>query len=300
MEEKKEITLAGLLNLFVVYIVWGSTYLAIRVAVREGSGFPPFMLGATRTLASGVLLLVWAFLFKKRLLPKPQEWKTLIVSGLFLWIGGNGLVNWAEQRAHSGYAALLVGTLPLWVACIESIIDRRKPTVGFIVSLLAGFAGLLVLSIPTLTTGTKADFLSMIALLLAPFFWACGSILLVRKPVSLPPQVSAGYQQLVGCVGFFILSYLMKEPSLTPGKEAWIAWVYLVIAGGVCAFTAYMYALKLLPTALVATYAYVNPAIAVFLGWLILREPITWWTLIGASLVLLGVFGVFRVKAKRV
>ena len=296
MEQNKHISALGLFNLFVVYIVWGSTYLAIRIAVREGSGFPPFMLGATRTCVSGGILVLLALLLKKSRLPKTGEWVTLVVSGLFLWIGGNGLVNWAEQRADSGYAALLLGTLPLWVAVIESIIDRKRPTPGLVVSLFAGFAGLFILSLPTIKQGLQADILAMIALLFAPLSWGCGSILLVRRPVKISPVASAGYQQLVGCIGFLILSFLVKEPALAPAKEAWFAWGYLVIAGGVCAFTAYMYALKLLPTSLVATYAYVNPVIAVFLGWFFLKEGITVWTVVGAILILLGVFGVFRQK----
>ena len=296
MEEKKPVTALGLFNLFVVYIIWGSTYLAIRVAVREGSGFPPFMLGATRTLASGSILLVWAFLIKGRKIPTRNEWLVIICSGLLLWIGGNGLVTWAEQRADSGFAALLLGTLPLWVALVESIIDRRRPSLGLIGALMAGFSGLVILSLPTIRQGTRADILSMLALLFAPLFWGCGSILLARRPVKTAPQALAGYQQLVGCIAFFLISLFFNEPPLQPAREAVFAWVYLVIAGGVCAFTAYMYALKLLPTALVATYAYVNPVIAVFLGWLILREAITPWTILGAALILLGVFGVFRVK----
>lgn len=299
MENRKPVTALGLFNLFVVYIIWGSTYLAIRIAVREGSGFPPFMLGATRTLASGGILLVWALFLKDRKLPRSHEWMVIIFSGLLLWIGGNGLVTWAEQRADSGYAALLLGTLPLWVALVESIIDRRRPSFGLIVSLFAGFSGLAILCLPTIQQGSRADVLSMGALLVAPFFWGCGSILLARRPVETGPQALAGYQQLVGCIAFFILSFLFKEPSLEPVKEALIAWVYLVIAGGVCAFTAYMYALKLLPTTLVATYAYVNPVIAVFLGWLILKESLTPWTIFGAALIFLGVIGVFRVKAAR-
>jgi drug/metabolite transporter (DMT)-like permease len=183
------------------------------------------------------------------------------------------------------------------VALIESIIDRRKPTFKLVISLFAGFLGLFILSLPTIKQGSQADILAIIALLFAPLSWGCGSILLVRRPVGISPQASAGYQQLVGCIGFFIISLLLKEPSIAPVKEAWFAWGYLVIAGGVCAFTAYMYALKLLPTALVATYAYVNPVIAVILGWLILKERITGWTVIGAILILLGVFGVFRAKA---
>jgi|GEM_PF-4110292 len=118
---------AGLAHLSVVYVVRGSTYLAIRVEVREGSGIEPFMLGATRTLAAGFLLLGWNILRRTKLRPTRREAATLLASGLLLWIGGNGLVNWAEQHADSGYAALLVGTMPLWV-----LSRNRSLTAGFL------------------------------------------------------------------------------------------------------------------------------------------------------------------------
>lgn len=298
MEENKKISLFGLGNLLAIYIIWGSTYLAIRIAVREGSGFPPFMLGATRTLVAGLILLFWSCCLNTRKVPTFQEWKILIVSGILLWIGGNGLVNWAEQQVDSGYTALLLGTMPLWIAIIEAMIDRKIPKFNLFLPLVIGFSGLVILLWPTLKQGTEAEISALIALLIAPLSWGLGSVILARNPLSLSPQAVSGLQQLIGCLVFLIISLLLKEPPLAPVKEAVWAWTYLVIAGGICAFTAYMYALKLLPTTLVSTYAYVNPVIAVFLGWLILNESITWWTIFGALFVLCGVFGVFQAKAK--
>ncbi len=293
---EKNISWSGLLHLLVVYIVWGSTYLAIRVAVREGGGFPPFMLGATRTLVAGLLLIGWTYFRKHRLLPTRSEWPILIACGLLLWIGGNGLVNWAEQHANSGFAALLVGTMPLWVAMVESIVDRRPPSFQLIMSLVIGFAGLGVLTYPVIKQGSATDIWSVIALLLAPLFWGAGSVLQVRKPVKLTPAASSGYQQLIGCIAFFLISFVSGEPPLAPTTEAWIAWGYLVIAGSIIAFTSFLYALQLLPTAVVTTYAYVNPVIAVFLGWVILKEQVTVWTIVGTALILAGVAGVFQSK----
>ncbi|MDP8207751.1 MAG: EamA family transporter [Candidatus Electryonea clarkiae] len=296
--DSKNITASGLTNLFIVYLVWGSTYLAIRIAVREGSGFPPFMLGATRTLVAGLILFLWNYWRRSRLLPTRNELKILIITGILLWIGGNGLVNWAEQHAHSGYAALLVGTMPMFVAIVEAIVDRRPPSPKFIIALLIGFSGLGVLTYPVLQNGSKADLLSIIALLLAPLSWGIGSVIMVRNKIGLSLTLISGYQQLIGAIAFFLISFLLKEPVMNPTGEAWAAWGYLVIFGSVIAFTAFLSALKALPTSIVMTYAYVNPVIAVFLGWLILSEPVNLWTIAGTVLVLLGVAGVFHQKRK--
>lgn len=132
----RPVSWTGLFHLFVVYLVWGSTYLGIRVAVREGSGFPPFLLGASRTLTAAALLFAWNLLRRQRIRPCRNEWMTLLPAGLLLWVGGNGLVNWAEQRADSGYAALLVGAMPIWVVLMESLVDRRRPTLHLIGALI--------------------------------------------------------------------------------------------------------------------------------------------------------------------
>jgi len=286
--------LTGLLHLLVIYVVWGSTYLAIRVAVREGSGFPPFTVGALRTLIGGAVLLGWAALRRQRVRPTRPELVVLILSGLLLWLGGNGLVTWAETRAESGYAALIIATIPIWVALMDAIVDRRLPPPLLIVSLAVGLAGIGVLSAPHLAGGDARDVAALAALLLAPFSWALGTVLQRRRPVGVVPQVSAAYQQLFGSIGFFLVAWLLREPTPAPTNEALLAWSYLVVLGSVVAFSSYVAALHLLPTRIVATYAYVNPVIAVLLGALILGEAITAATLAGMALVLLGVAGVFR------
>jgi drug/metabolite transporter (DMT)-like permease len=289
----------GLAHLFVVYLVWGSTYLAIRVAVRDGNGFPPFLLGASRTLAAAVLLLLWNAARRSRLRPTRGEWPALMVSGLLLWIGGNGLVNWAEQRADSGYAALLVGTTPMWVALVESAIDRRAPTWRMGAALAVGFLGLGALTYPVIRLGVRADHWAVAALLCAPLSWGIGSILQSRRPARLSPTASSAYQQLVGGVAFLLISLAIHERRPDPTLRVWLSWGYLVVAGSLIAFTSYLQALRLLPTRIVMTYAYVNPVIAVFLGWLILRERITGWTVAGTILILMGVAGVFHERVKR-
>ena len=284
----------GLANLFVVYLVWSSTYLAIRIAVREGAGFPPFTMGFMRAALGGAILLLWSRLRKHPIRLTKQEAVILAASGMLLWLGGNGLVTFAEQRAESGLAALLVSASPIWAAAIEAIIDRKLPSIRLVLALFVGFAGISVLTTPALMTGIRADTIAILALLVAPVTWASGSVLQARRPVNLSPRVSSAYQMLFGAVGFAIVMVLRHEPLPTPTQEAWFAWIYLVIFGSLFAFTAYVTALRLLPTRIVMTYAYVNPVLALALGWLVLGEAITWWTVAGSALVLTGVAGVFR------
>ncbi|MBC8332577.1 MAG: EamA family transporter [Anaerolineae bacterium] len=298
MATEKQITWQGLLNLFVVYIVWGSTYLAIRVAVREGSGFPPFAMGLMRVLIAGVILLGWARLAKSRLRLTRQEFITLFTSGLLLWAGGNGMVNWSEQRADSGLAALIIAATPIWVAIVEAIIDRRLPTWRLVGSLMIGFSGIAVLSWPVLSQGVQADLFAILGLLFAGFSWGMGTILQSRRPVGVKPSISSGYQQLFGSLGFILLFFASGESLPNPNPEAWWAVIYLIVVGSLFAFTAYVRAVQMLPTSIVMTYPYVNPVIAVFLGWLILDEAITSWTIAGATLVLLGVAGVFNERKR--
>jgi drug/metabolite transporter (DMT)-like permease len=291
----KSITPASLFHLAVVYVIWGSTYLAIRVAVREGSGFPPFTMGFMRVGVAGLILVVWAWLRKKRIKPTPAEWGTLVGSGLLLWTAANGLVIWAEVRADSGLTALLVASMPIWAAIIDAALDRKIPSPLLIISLLVGFIGIGLLAAPSLTSGVRADLLSTIALIIAPFCWALGSVLQTRRPVALAPQVNSGYQMLVGGAGFFILAlFFTKEPLPHPNQEAWLAWGYLVVFGSLLAYTSFVTVLGMLPINVVMTYAYVNPVIAVILGYLILHEEITNWTIGGTLFVLLGVAGVFQ------
>ncbi len=223
----------------------------------------------------------------------------LLGSGLLLWTGGNGLVTWAEQRADSGLAAMIVATVPIWTALIEALLDRRLPSSRLIFALLVGFVGILLLSIPSLRSGMKADVLAVLALLGAPISWSAGSVLQNRRTVSLAPQVSAGYQSLFGGLGFLVLVLLFREPKPVPTDQAWLAWGYLVLFGSLIGFTSFVQVLRLLPMSIAMTYAYVNPVIAVLLGAWILGEPITLWTISGAVLVILGVAGVFRDRSIR-
>jgi len=297
LENKRKVTPAGLIHLFVVYFVWGSTYLAIRIGIRSGAGFEPFWFGGMRVFTAGIILLGWGLIRGKNLRLSKKDLLILAGSGFLLWIGGNGLVVWAEQQVNSGIAALVVATVPIWVAFLDSIMDSRIPTLKVILSLIIGFLGIFILSLPVLTSGIRADLLSILALLLASFSWASGLVLQTRHPVALSRGVSSGYQQLFGGIFFALIALIVREPLPTPTTEAWLAWGYLVIFGSVIAFTSFVTALQILPTRLVTTYSYVNPVIAVLLGWLILGEPITYWTIAGGVLVLIGVTGIYRASS---
>lgn len=297
MEDKRKVTPAGLIHLFIVYFVWGSTYLAIRIGIRSGAGFEPFWFGGMRVFTAGIILLGWGLIRGKDLRPSKKDLLILIGSGFLLWIGGNGLVVWAEQQVNSGIAALVVATIPIWVAFLDSILDSRIPTLSVILSLIVGFLGIFILSLPVFTSGIRADLLSILALLLASFSWAAGLVLQTRRPVALSRGVSSGYQQLFGGIFFAVIALIVREPLPTPTTQAWLAWGYLVIFGSVIAFTSFVTVLQILPTRLVTTYSYVNPVIAVLLGWLILGEPITYWTVAGGVLVLIGVTGIYRANS---
>lgn len=296
---EQPLSLVRLLPVFIVYIVWGSTYLAIRLVVREGSGFPPFAAAAYRFLTAGALIWLWGRLTGKQMRLQREEWLTLVMSGVLMLTAGNGLVSWAEQQADSSLAALLIGATPIWAILIESVLDRRMPSLLLVGAILVGFGGIALLVLPGMSTGGEAHLWSIIALLTAGFTWALGSFRQARKPVGLDPIISSGYQMLFGGAGLLLTSLTLNEPRPAPTTEAWLAWGFLLVFGSLLAYTAYITALKTLPIQIVMTYSYVNPVIAVFLGWLVLSEPITVWTIAGTALVLLGVAGVFRERRLR-
>ena len=218
---------------------------------------------------------------------------------LVMWVGGNGGVNWAEQRVDSGLVALIIGTMPMWVAAGEAVIDRRSPSLFLIGAILTGFLGLGLLILPLLKQGLDGDLPGILVVVLATVSWGTGSLLLSRRPVALDSTVTAGLQMWTGAVGFSLFALAVAEPLPNPTPTAWGAWFYLVIFGSILAFTSFLKALKMLPTQVVMTYTYVNPVIAVFLGWLVLDEPITPPVVAGMGLILAGVWGVFRDRGRR-
>jgi drug/metabolite transporter (DMT)-like permease len=285
----------GLFHLFIVYTVWSTTYLGMRVGVDPANGFPPFLFGALRMGVAAVILFVLARLQHFTIKPTRRELVTLALVGNLLWMGGNGLVLWALQFADSGFASLIVASAPIWATLIELVQYKKKPSTVLLVALFVGFFGVAALSVPSLGKGSSQAF-AVIALLVAAISWALGSVIQTRRSVNLPPQVMSAYHQLFASVGFLLSSLVLGEPTPQPTLSAWLAWLYLVGFGSVFAFTSYIYSLKLLPINIAMTYAYVNPVLALFLGWLLLNEPIGIWTILGAALVLVSVFGIFSAK----
>ena len=276
-----------------VYLVWGSTYLFIRLTVQEGSGFPPFAMVASRTLCASLILFGLALAFKQGLRVSGPQLQVLFFSGILLWLGGNGLVAWAERQADSGYAALVVGTTPMWPVILEAFLDRKAPSWSLVLFLLIGFSGLVVLVTPVIRQGVRLDAAATAALLTAALAWSAGSLLLQRRPPTAGLLVISAYQHAFGGLGLTAATVLTGEPWPQPSTLAWLGWGYLVVFGSLISFTAYITAVRLLPLSVVMTYAYVNPVIAVILGRLVLGERITAYTLGGMALILFGVSGVF-------
>ena len=284
----------GLVHLGIVSVMWGTTFLAIRVAVREGSGFAPFVMAGTRILIASAILFAIAAIARQRLRPTRAELFVVAAAGLLLWTGANALVAWSQQRVHAGPAALVVATMPIWASLMESVLARRTPSLLLIASLSLALLGVGVLSIPFLASGIRVDTLLILALLIAALSWAASTVLQSHRPVKLGIYANSAYQSLFGALGILTISMLLSEPVSSPISEAWIAWAYLVFFGSIIGFTSYVQTIRLLPLSVATTIAYFNPLVAVILGAIILSEPITAYTLVGTVLVLLGVGGVFR------
>ncbi len=275
--------------LVTVYIVWGSTYLAIRFAIET---LPPFLMAGARFLIAGAILY-----FIRRALgdprPSKKEWRSAAVIGTFLLVGGNGGVVWAEQSVPSGLAALLVSTVPLWMVLIDTLISGRvRPGKRTMVGILLGFFGVVLLVGPA-HIGEGANLtnrLGVVVLLLAPLFWSIGSLYHRRAILPASPLLGTGMEMLTGGVGLLLLGLLTGEatrwnPAAT-SLPSFLGWLYLVVFGSWVGFAAYIWLLRVAPTPLVATYAYVNPVVAIFLGFLWAAEPLTPQILTAAAIIL--------------
>lgn len=283
----------GLLHLLVIYLVWGSTYLGFRIALSPQGQFDPYWLATLRFLAAGAILLLYA---RWKLGPQPLSWPqvgAIALSGSVMWVGGNLLVTMATQGAESGYVALLVSSTPLWVALMEAGLSRQLPSAGLLGSLAVGLVGIAVLSWPRLTQANEPSFVPMMLALIGAATWGLGTLITRRQAWTLNPMVVAGYQQLfAGLVALPLAASLGTWQPPTP--TGWLAWGYLLGLASLVASVSYLIALKLLPTRLVITYAYVNPIVAVLLGWGVLNEALSLYTAAGTLLVILSVAGVFR------
>ncbi len=281
------------LYLSTIYLVWGSTYLAMRIGVMPGSGFPPFALGAARLLVAGPILLLISRLMGHKILVSKRDLFDAAVAGLMMWLIGHGLILWSEQYVDSGYAALVIGSSPIWVMLMESFIDRKFPRLLSTLFILVGFVGVGLLVLPKMQGNSNTDILSTILILVGTIGWGAGSIYQQRRETKkISSFTRSGYQQLFAGIGFLIVSLCLGEPMPHPVASAWSAWAYLLVFGSLIAFTVYVKALRELPIKVVMTYSYVNPVIAVILGYLILSEKIEPVAILGAILIVVSVLGV--------
>jgi drug/metabolite transporter (DMT)-like permease len=275
-----------------VYIIWGSTYLAIRYAVQT---LPPLLMASARFVIAGVLVLLWARWRDGAAWPNRVEWRVGLISGALLLLGGNGGVSWAEQRVPSGIAALLVAIVPLWMVLIEWLRPGgTRPTAAVFAGVGLGLAGLALLVGPdALRSGSGSDAYGAVVLVLASLSWAAGSLYTKFAPRATSATVGTGTQMLAGGLALLVAAFVAGEPSRLDiahaSTSSIIAFAYLLTFGSLIGFTAYVYLLAHTTAAKAATYAYVNPVVAVLLGWAIAHEPVTWRTILAAAVILGGV-----------
>ena len=276
--------------LVTVWIVWGSTYLAIRVAVRT---IPPLMMGSIRFLIAGGLLYLFSVRRGERIEDRPTatHWRSAFIIGTALLLGGNGLVSFAEQRVPSGIAALLVATVPLWLAVGDRVRYGRRLSWQTVVGLAIGFGG--VVFLVGQSGAGRIDSLGAAALVAASMFWAAGSLYSRHAPLPRRPLVGTGMEMLAGGVVLAVASIATGELGRLDlervSGESVLGLAYLIVFGSWVGFTAYIWLLRNTRTSLVGTYAYVNPVVAVLLGWALLGETITVRTLLAGAVIVVGV-----------
>lgn len=284
-----------------IYIVWGSTYLGIRIIVEA---VPPLFASASRFLVAGTVLWIVA---RVRGAPSPDRslWpRAFVLGGLFFLIG-NGGISWAETRVPSGLTALLAATTPLWTVVLESAHDGwRRPPLRTVAGVLLGLAGVAILVAPgEVLGGEHADTLGAIAISVASVGWAAGSVASHRLHLHPDPALGTAMKMLAGGVLLTVAGFAAGEgprllaSSITP--RVIVAWVYLVLFGSLLGFSAFNYLLRVTSPAKVSTSGYVNPLVAVILGWLFLSEPISERTLLAAAVIVGGVVLIRTVNSDR-
>jgi len=285
-------TTAGLVAAFAaIYLVWGSTYLAIRYAVET---FPPLLMMGIRHLIAGTVLYGWS---RWRGVPSPtwREWVHPALIGTVLFVGGHGSLAWAEQRVPSGIAALLVATLPMWVVVLARLKGTERRLSGRAwAGLVLGLTGVGVLFGPDVWRHSQdLNLLSSGAVLFGTFIWAAGTIYM--RSVKMPDSavISSGMQMFAGGISLVVAATLTGETSrfhlAAVTGRSWLALAYLIVFGSIIAFTAYSWLHTVAPPSRVSTYAYVNPAVAVLVGWALASEPIGIFTVLAMVIILIGV-----------
>jgi len=285
---------AVVVALATIYLVWGSTYLAIRVTDRT---MPPLLMSSVRFLIAGAAL--YAFASGGQARPTLRQWGSAAIVGAALLLVGNGGVAWAETRLESGLAALMVAIIPLWVALMDRVFFGRRLSPVAIAGLVVGFAGVALLVRP----GGGGDVVAMLALVGTTAAWAAGS--LYARGAALPesPLLSASMQMLAAAVFLGVAGLASGEASGvhadTFSTKPLIAFVYLVVVGSLIAFSAYAWLLKNVRISIVSTYAFVNPVVAVALGTVFLNETIGWTTVIAGAAIIVAVVSIVTARVPR-
>ena len=289
----------ALIAYLVVCVFWGSTYLAIKVGVME---LPPFLFAGLRFLVAGLLLFGIARALGDTL-PRRSDWRTLAIVGVLLLAGGNAFVVWSEQYIASGIASIFVVTVAIWTAFFDAVVPGGTGELNWriIAGLLLGFLGTLLLVGATPAEILAADKRGPIALTFASASWSIGSVYAKRHPTHASPYMGAAVQMIVGGVTVALVGTALGEwASWHLSARGVGAMAYLIVFGSIVGYSAYSYALRHAPATIVGTYAYVNPVIAVLLGWLLLREPIHARTFVAMSMILVAVVWIqFSHKLRR-
>ena len=274
-----------------IYLIWGSTYLGIRIAIET---LPPFLTAGLRFIIAGPLLYAWA---RRNGVSRPTgiQWRAAAIVGGLLLLGGNGLVTWGEERVPSGLAALLVATVPLWMVLLDWLFLRGgRPPGRVFLGLILGLAGIVLLIGPADLLGEhRVDLVGVAMLLLAALSWAIGSLYARRAPLPDAPLLGTSIEMIAGGVLLLLASGVKGEwvqvDLASVSLRSWLALAYLTLMGSIVAFTAYTWLLRVSTPTRVSTYAYVNPVVAVVLGWAIVGEVLTGQMLLAATVIVLAV-----------
>ncbi len=290
-----------LLAFAIIYLVWGTTFLAIRVGVSE---IPPFLMAAVRFLIAGGVLYGW-MIAKGEPSPTARQWLAASCISIFIFVFDYGLLFWAERRVPSGVAAVMLAMIPVFMAISEIIFLRtQRLTVRLTLALLTGIAGVAVLMSSSLNlSGAPIDKLGAIALIVASMSWSLGSVLTRKLTLPTSKVMSSGAQMLAGGVFLALSAAALGEfrgfhPSAV-SRGAWLALAYLIVAGSIIGFTAYVWLIHHESPTKVATYAYVNPVVAVLVGYFLGGETLGLRTILGALFVLTSVVVITSTRAER-
>ncbi|MGE5353248.1 MAG: EamA family transporter [Acidobacteriota bacterium] len=271
-----------------VCILWGTTYLAIRIGVEE---WPPMLFAGLRWLLAGIILIIF-LKAKGYKMPGMKDFLNISVMGILLLGFGNGLIVVSEITVPSGLAALLITTVPFWIVGVEALMPHGiRLNLKVLLGLIIGLIGVAIIFGTDLDAFTDPAYMKgIIVLLIGVFLWALGTLYSKYKRLSVAPLTSAAFQMLVAGVLQTLYGFLTGEQHhMSVGFHGWMAFLYLVSFGSLIGYTSYIYAVTHLPVSFVSTYSYINPVIALFLGWLVLGEKLDMSTILAAAVILAGV-----------